>query len=591
MTDVSTIKDRIDIVQLLGEYIQVKKAGANYKARCPFHNEKTPSFMIHPDKQIWHCFGCGKGGDVFTFIQEIEGLDFPEALKLLAERAGVKLDNFRSEIDKSQKNRILDVNKAAVIFFHRFLLEMNAALSARAYLDRRGLKKETIAQWQIGFIPDQWELLTQYLIKKGFGVDDLVAAGLTIRKENAPAGKGFYDRFRGRIMFPIWDAHGNVVGFTGRVLVETDHSGGKYVNTPQTSAYDKSRVIYGLDKAKMEIKSSDLAVIVEGQMDVIACHQAGMKNVIASSGTALTAEQVKLIKRYTNNVAVAFDADSAGQEAAKRGIAVALEEGLNVRVISIPTGAGKDADECIKINSSVWFDAVKNADGVMEWYFAGTLSKYNKHDPIQKQKAAEILLAEILRIPHVVERDDWLKKLSNELDIDTAVLREESKKIIADKIKHVGFKPEQKPAAKIENKDKMTMIGDALMALMLKFPAVFGWLVGQLKSEYLSPQHQALYDLVSKQYNTKVIDVSELEKQYQKISTDGLLDILLLQAEKDFCDFTDEQARKEAVDLVNQAKIEWTKKRRQTIQKELEKAEKMPDKEQLDGLLNELQNL
>ncbi len=235
-TDTQAIKDRLDIAQIIGEYVVLKKAGANWKACCPFHHENTPSFMVQPEKQIWHCFGCGKGGDIFTFIQEIEGLDFIEALKLLARRAGIEVKLDRSEMDQSLRNRLLEINTAAAIFFHRFLLEIPAAGPARDYLDRRGLKKRTILDWQIGFVTDQWDLLTKYLVKKGFAIDDLVSAGLTIRRDGADAqtGRGYYDRFRGRVMFPISDTHGNIIGFTGRVLVETESSGGKYVNTPET---------------------------------------------------------------------------------------------------------------------------------------------------------------------------------------------------------------------------------------------------------------------------------------------------------------------------------------------------------------------
>jgi DNA primase len=368
MTDTQTIKDKLDIVQIIGEYITLKKAGANWKANCPFHNEKSPSFMVQAEKQIWHCFGCSKGGDVFTFVQEIEGLDFRETLKLLAKRAGVELSKSYNETDSSERNRLLAINTAAAYFFHRMLLDMDASKPARDYLERRGMKAETVEAWQVGFVPDQWDLLTKYLLKKGHGINDLVTAGLTIKRDNAdPAsGRGYYDRFRGRVMFPICDVHGNVVGFTGRVLVETEFSGGKYVNTPQTPLYDKSRVLYGIHKAKTAIKSEDLAVLVEGQMDVIACHQAGMANVVAASGTALTAEQIKILKRYTTTVAMAFDADSAGQNAGKRGAGVALEEGMNVKVIQIPSGFAKDADECLKKDKAVWFKAVAGATSVQQ---------------------------------------------------------------------------------------------------------------------------------------------------------------------------------------------------------------------------------
>ncbi len=428
MTDTQTIKDRVDLIQLISEYVQLKKAGVNWKGCCPFHQEKTPSFMVQPEKQFWHCFGCGKGGDAFSFIQEIEGLEFVEALKLLADRAGVKLDTFKSDIDKSQKNRILEINQRAANFFHRFLLEIPAARKALDYLRDRGMKIETIMEWQVGYIPDQWDLLIKYLFKKGCGIEDVVAAGLVVKKEQADpnTGRGYYDRFRGRIMFPIWNVHSDIIGFTGRVLVETEQSGGKYVNTPQTLVFDKSRLIFGLNKAKNEIRVKDQAIIVEGQMDVIACHQAGMKNVVAASGTALTLEHVKLIKRYTNNISIAFDADAAGLKAAKRGIDIAVQEGMNTKVIQLSAGAGKDADECIKKSVQTWFKAVEQAVDIMNWYFSVNIGQgLDLNDPKEKQRVAENILVEIAKIPYAIERDHWIQKLSNQLKVEVDALKTE----------------------------------------------------------------------------------------------------------------------------------------------------------------------
>ena len=214
--EVQLIKDKIDVADLIAEYVQLKPAGINKKGLCPFHHEKSPSFMVNSERQGWHCFGCGKGGDIFTFVQEMEGMEFKEALKHLANRAGVQLTSYRSDVDSSQKNRLKDINIEVARFFHNFLLKMPTAKSAMDYLISRGLKNETIEEWQVGFVPEQWELLTQYLLKKGFSIDDLVASGLTIKRDGADAtsGRGFYDRFRGRIMFPIWNVHGEVVGFT-----------------------------------------------------------------------------------------------------------------------------------------------------------------------------------------------------------------------------------------------------------------------------------------------------------------------------------------------------------------------------------------
>ncbi|HSR89246.1 MAG TPA: DNA primase [Candidatus Udaeobacter sp.] len=585
MTDTQAIKDRLDIAQIIGEYIPLKKAGANWKANCPFHNEKSPSFMVNSEKQFWHCFGCSKSGDVFSFLQEMEGLEFPEALKILAERAGVKLDTFASEVNKSQKNRILEINSKAAYFFHQFLLEMPASHGARDYLKKRELKSETIIDWKVGFIPEQWDLLTQYLLKKGNSIDDLLASGLSIKKD----GGGVYDRFRGRIMFPIWDAHGNTVGFTGRVLVETEKSGGKYVNTPQTLVYDKSRVLYGLNKAKTEIKNKDFTVLVEGQMDVVACHQAGMKNVVASSGTALTFEQIKLLKRYSNNIAIAFDADAAGQNAAKRGIDLALEQGMNIKIIQIPAGCGKDADECLKKNPDVWFKAIENAKEVMEWYFSSTLIGADKHDPKQKQKIADTLLAEIIRLPYAVERDHWLKKLADELGVDHTTLTTEMRRLAAVKPKFNENRQEnsgQKPVEKEKQLEKSRIISltENIFALLIKFPKLFAEPVFGSSQSFFPPTPLAsLYESLKKQYNGYTDKEDILEKEDQ-----NSIDVLVLKADKDYSSFTVEEAKKEIEVLLARIKSEWLSDKRAELTSALKEAEKNKNTELLQQILKQI---
>ncbi len=430
MSDTELIKDKLDIVDFINEYVQLKPSGVNHKGLCPFHGEKTPSFMVSRERGSWHCFGCAKGGDIFSFLQEMEGMEFREALTFLAQRAGVQLTHQISAGESTEKARLKEIMTAGARFFHKFLTEIPSAEPARQYLKNRGLTQTTIDNWQVGYVPEQWDLLTQYLLKKGHSIDDLVIAGLTIKRDGADrvSGRGYYDRFRGRIMFPIWDVHDGVVGFTGRVLVETEKSGGKYVNTPQSPLYDKSRVVFGLNKSKQSIKANDCAVLVEGQMDVIACHQAGMNNVVATSGTAMTDEQVKLLKRYSNNLKIAFDADTAGQTAAKRGVDIARAEGMSVKVIRLPEGAGKDADECLKNNPDVWFKAVQDAEDIMVWYFHKAFAGKDIRQPRVQQEVADILLQEINRIPYGVERDYWLRELGGQLGVDASVLRDDIKR-------------------------------------------------------------------------------------------------------------------------------------------------------------------
>jgi len=592
--EIQQIKDKIDVVDLIKEYVQLKPAGVNQKGLCPFHHEKSPSFMVNGERQSWHCFGCQKGGDIFTFVEEMEGMEFKETLKYLADKAGVVLTNRKSEVDSSQKNRIKEVNRQASRFFYNFLLKMNGAQVAREYVQRRELKQETIDEWQIGFISDQWDLLTQYLLKKGCSIDDLVASGLTIKRDNAdPAsGRGFYDRFRGRVMFPIWDAHDAVVGFTGRVLVETEHSGGKYVNTPQTLVYDKSRVVFGLNKAKQEIKAKNLIVMVEGQMDVIACHQAGMKNVVATSGTALTENQIKLLKRYSENINIAFDADTAGQSAAKRGIDIALAEGMNIKIIQIPEGMGKDPDECIKKNKDVWYKAVGDAQGIMEWYFKRTFAHKNVTNPKDKQTIVNSLLPEISRIPFAVERDHWLQQLSEMIHVDMSILRED-----AVRLNKVGEtkKPvvEQKKAVIIPKNSHIEMLLSKFFAIILRKPEPFSLYIAKIPEPVLSTSsYLALYQTLKMQYTDhNSIDLDHARSSCSREGEENIVDILLMQGDKDFSDFTEQDLKKEIEQIVSNMKNDWLKEEGKRLQEAIRDAEKSGDKEKMNVLMEKFQAL
>ena len=540
---------------------------------------------------------CSKGGDIFSFLQEIEGMEFVEALKFLADRAGVPLEFRAGEVNSSQKNRIKEINKEAARFFHNFLLKMPASKPAMKYLEERGLTQDTIENWQIGFVPDQWDLLTGYLLKKGYSVDDLVDSGLIIKREgsDSKSQRGFYDRFRGRIMFPIWDVHDTVIGFTGRVLVETEKSGGKYVNTPQTVVYDKSRVVFGLNKAKQEIKSKDLIVMVEGQMDVIACHQADMKNVVATSGTAMTEQQVKLLKRYSNKMNIAFDADNAGQAAAKRGIDLALEEGMDVKVIKISEGNGKDPDECIKKNKQIWFDAVTNAQGIMDWYFNKALNNKNLSDPKQKQFVADELLKEIMRIPFAVEQDHWLRELGSKINVDVAVLRENMKQIKESLKKRLDQKDagEIKMETKLPENTKLDILLERFFMLILKLPENYKKDDGALNSAILStPKYVGLYESWNRLYNeSSSIDINQLRDSIADNNSKEVLDLLLMKGDLEFTSFSLDEVKNEMKQLLQQIEETWTKKRRSEIIMQLNEAEKNKDRELSDKLLLELQKL
>ncbi|MBI5621744.1 DNA primase [Candidatus Falkowbacteria bacterium] len=412
------IKSKLDIVELLQEYIKLQQAGQNWKARCPFHNEKTPSFMVSRDKQIWHCFGCGEGGDVFTFVQKIEGVDFPEALKLLAHKAGVVLERQDPAVT-SQRNTLVDINELAAKYYHKVLLESSAATAARDYLAARGADQLTIDSWQLGYAPDSWEETLNFLKKKGFSEQDIFLAGLAVKKER---GVGFYDRFRNRLMFPIHNHHGQVVGFSARSL-DADAKEAKYINTPQTAVFNKGHLLFGLEKAKQEIRKNKVAVLVEGNMDVITSHQAGVGNVVASCGTALTIDQVKILKRSSDTMALSFDPDAAGQNAAERGIDVALQQGMNVRVITLPVG--QDPDDFIKRHSAEeWRARISAAVPVLQYYFDKSFTGADLTDPQVKKAIAAKLLTVIVKVADAVEQTHWLQQLADKLSVPENILRE-----------------------------------------------------------------------------------------------------------------------------------------------------------------------
>lgn len=592
MSDTQLIKDKLDIVDLLGEYIQLKPAGTNHKGLCPFHGEKTPSFMVSRERQNWHCFGCSKGGDIFSFIQEIEGMEFIEALKFLAHKAGVELEtSHTAQLQQSQKNRLKEINKEAARFYYHFLMKMPIGEEARGYVKMRGMTQETVDEWMVGYSPDQWDLLTKYLLKKGYSVDDLVASGLTIRRENASThtGQGFYDRFRDRIMFPIRDIHGTVVGFTGRLLHDTPNAG-KYVNSPQTQIYDKSNIIFGLDKAKQDIRKCKYVVLVEGQMDVISTHQAGMRQVVATSGTALTEQQISLIKRFTDEVRVSFDADEAGIAAAKRGIDLALEAGLSVKVISVPNG--KDPDECVKTNKEDWFNAVESAQNVMEWYFVRLLSGVNMNDPRQKQQASEQLLAEIAHIPSAVERDHWIQQLAERIQVDASVLREDMKRVQTQAKKSPIQIKKQEPAKIVHKETRLHALLEHLMALLLKFPDVFPSITTDrlLDSALSTSAFAPLYDGLKRQYTEKRAFNSEELKEIAPESA-KITDMLFMKAELFFAGIADKEKKQEIQRIVALVRDEWKKIQRKHIGDQMMLAEREKNTEKLQQLLEEFRLL
>jgi DNA primase len=590
MTDspIDEIKQRLDIVDVLSEYIKLTGSGVNFKCRCPFHSEKTPSFFVSREKQIWHCFGCGKGGDIFGFVQEMEGIEFSEALKILAKKANVVLRP-KDPILQSQKAKLMDICKIAGNVYHKILLEHPSAEKARNYLKERKVSDEIIEEFKLGYAPTAWETLNNYLTKKGFKEEDVFLAGLTIKKEK---GIGFYDRFRGRIIFPINDVLGNVIGFTGRVLEKPEgmkeEDIPKYVNTPQTLIYDKSRVLYGLDKAKNSIKKEKLAVIVEGNMDCLASHQAEVKNVVASSGTALTLEQVKLLKRYTNNLAIAFDMDPAGEDAAKRGIDQALAQEMEIKVIQLPFG--KDPDECIKKDVNAWKEAIKNSKTLMDFYFDSVTKKINPEKVEDKKMAAKILLPIIAKLAHPIERNHYLQKLSLLIKTDEEILRDTYNNFVkAKKMKKLSQEEGH------ETKDRMTQLSERIVGIGLRFPENLPYLIENIEAECLSPDLDSLYKRLIIYYTNKhefEFDDFKREIEAEDKNLAKKVDFLYLLCEKDFSAIPEEEIKKELINIVNPLKKNYISNKLKSLEQEIKKAEQeTKDKSQLKKLVEEFNQL
>lgn len=411
------IKQKLDIAEVIGEYLQLKRSGSGLMAVCPFHAEKTPSFHVSPEKQIWHCFGCGEGGDLFSFVMQMEGIDFPEALRILGKRAGVEIPRY-SSAQSNERERLVEANELAAKFYNKVLLDSTQAVAARDYLAKRGVTEELIDSFELGFAPDAWDTLVTFLVKRGFSAREIVSAGLGQPKKS---GSGLIDRFRNRVMVPLRDAHGNAVAFTGRVL--DPHGIPKYMNSPETPVYKKGELLFGLDLAKRAVKDAKAAIIVEGNLDVVASHKAGIANVVASSGTALTDVQLQLLKRYTDRVVFCFDQDAAGFEAAKRGIHAAERLGLTVEVVLLPEAAGKDPDEAVQKDPKLWTDAVAHPIPIMQYFLERSVRDRDLARVEDKKQVWEFLAGEIAQIPDVISREHWLQTVSDLVRVDIHELR------------------------------------------------------------------------------------------------------------------------------------------------------------------------
>lgn len=439
MSVVEEIKERLDIVEVISAYVPLRKAGSVYKGLCPFHQEKTPSFVVYPDRGAWHCFGaCGTGGDVFSFVMKRDNLDFREALEMLAQKAGVSLappSAARSQQDH-YLDRLREINQAAAVYFHSQLRHAPQGQTAREYLASRGFSDATVDAFVLGYAADRWDGLLAHLQSKNYEPADILAAGLVIERDQPEPGRSpYYDRFRHRIMVPIRDVPGHVIGFGARALRGDQQP--KYLNTPQTPLFEKSSVLYGLDASRRAIRPRGKAIIVEGYMDVLACHQAGEDNVVASMGTALTEPQIKQLRRYTSTIVLALDADAAGQAATLRGLSQAREAldrewvpvltptglvrhearlAVDLRVMTLPEG--KDPDDVVRADVNLWRELVNNAQPVVDYYFELARGELDLSTAQGKSEAVDRLAPLIFEVADEVKRTHYVQQLARMIQTD-----------------------------------------------------------------------------------------------------------------------------------------------------------------------------
>jgi len=586
------IKNKLDIKDVIGQYVKLQKAGANYRALCPFHKEKTPSFFVSPSRQIWHCFGCGEGGDIFSFLMKIENIEFKEALKILAQKAGVKLAYENPQV-RSQKQRLIDINKEAAIFFEENLWKMRDVVD---YLIKRGFKQETIKEFHLGWAPDEWRSLSDFLIKKGFNSKDIVDSGLAISKDTE-----IYDRFRSRIMFPIEDYSQNIVGFTGRIFqgktslktIRDIEKIGKYINSPQTLIFDKSKILYGLSKSKNYLRSEGSTLLVEGQTDFLSAWQSGIKNIVATSGTALTSYQLKILKRYNDTLVLGFDMDEAGEKAAERSIELALSKEFNVKILRLPEG--KDlADYLVsKENKENIKGLISHAEAIMDFYFARAKNAGDETNIDGKKAIASYFLPKIKKLNNVLDRSFWINKLSRFINIPEQALEDElnrlSKEVDREDITDENESLYQFPASQLQS--RIDGIAERIISFLIKMPSLKKE-VSEYE-EYFPENFQKIFEVIKNTSLKKDLSIENLKKVNLPENLINQINQLALRADYEtellerFQVSLDDEFKKELREL----KKEYTKKKLEKIEREIQLAEKNKDKKILKDLMAEFNKL
>jgi len=579
MTEVEQIKQKLDVVDIVGQYVALKKSGKNFKGLCPFHSEKTPSFMVNQELQIYKCFGCNEGGDIFSFVQKIEGYDFRQAVETLAERAGVKLKEFsRGENPEGNKMLLFEINDVSKKFYHHVLTKHPIGKSALEYLtEKRKLSLKTIDEWELGYAPDSWSSLLNFLVKRGYQEKDLLRAGVVVPDKFE---RKHIDKFRGRVVFPLAGVDGKVLGFGGRTITNREP---KYLNTQETSIFHKENFLFGLNKTRMEIKNSG-AVIVEGYMDAVSAYQTGVTNITAICGTALTTPHLKIISRYTKDLTFCFDSDEAGVKATLKAVEMCALLDLNPKVAQIPEG-NKDLDDVAKLGADKVKEVITNAVPAYDFVIGTVLAKNDIKSPIGKKKIMEEVCYFLSKAQNPVTKEHYAQTLGEKLSVNPQSILEYMQNRNDPELQEKFNQPISINNAKSPQ--------DYLIALVLsqntldKYKEILHNLEpDDLGNEQLADLYEKLLDFISgkKEISIKSFADTLLGQDLVKVRELSLWDI------GDFSS-REESFEKELKEAITRVLKESNKKKMSQITYEIKEAEKQNDTKKINDLMKEFRKL
>lgn len=588
MTPVEQIKSRLSTVDVVGSYLKLVRAGSNFKAVCPFHSEKSPSFFVSPARDVWHCFGCGIGGDQFRFVMQIEGVDFREALRILAERAGIELQA-ENPRERDERARLFRVLECADAFYQE---ELGRYPAVGAYLTGRGVTHESIQKFRLGYAPPEsagWRVFTEHALRQGCKLEELEKSGLAIQKQTS----GYYDRFRNRIMFPVADANGHVVGFGGRIFDTTSTSRGlevstssteppenvaaKYINTPQTPLYDKSAVLYAFDKAKMAIRKENSCVVVEGYMDAIMAHQAGTAHTVAVSGTALTNRQLMLLRRLCDRISMSFDMDMAGELATRRSIDLALEMGFDVRALSLPSG--KDPADLVVKDATLWRNTVENAVDIISYFLTKAFGRYDSRTLEGKRGIMASVLPFVARLPREVDKAHWVGHIASRIGVrEDAVWQDLGKESM-----HGNQASTKKPSVDIPLKERTRtrILEERMLGLLL----TYGLSCFPTASEevFLSEEGKVLFSVLKESKDVHVALANLPQDQLRAFANQLIFETEMLVAQ--------EGAEAEYASCATELQREHMKEKLEQLTHDIRRAEEAGNTQQVSLLADEFSSL